>query len=492
MPLGFPGAGGGGRRHYEALGIDPSASPEDIKKAYRRLALQHHPDKGGSPEQFKEISTAYTILSDPKKREIYDKYGEEGLSILESGWFGEEGNEILPFLMNPHFIGLVVLAMLLLLSVVVLVPVFLVVQIDNAVSWNWGAVFIPIWILLVLFLAFAVGRIFLIKTSKFSAILFLFQAIFIAIFFAFICARLDNTVTWDVPAYLSPLYAFEAVNIIKRARKSTYASYVDAASNASGQEKISFLGMGFVGYLIRQWFWWSHRVLFLLLLTFRLRDHDYSWWIPCIPFITGLVLGLALKIADDKQAAKAPSENGDEQSEEDRQNARTWSSFTTVLVLLMGSLMMIFIGLLATHLDKETYTLAVVFIPVFIVLGFLVCCCFCCIPCICFCMGGDKGQDRDPLRAMPDFMSPSRQRFLLDTSHAPPPATSSMPSSSSSSAAPSPHTAPSSSSSHDPSSSSSSSSDQNSFSLLVPSSSSSFLLPPSSLSSSSYQALPQP
>lgn len=65
---------------YEALGVPRNASTEDIKKAYRRLAVLHHPDKGGDAEKFKEILLAYEILSNPQKRCMYDQYGEEGLS----------------------------------------------------------------------------------------------------------------------------------------------------------------------------------------------------------------------------------------------------------------------------------------------------------------------------------------------------------------------------------------------------------------------------
>jgi len=55
---------------YGALGIQKGSSEADIKKAYRKLAMQHHPDKGGDPEQFKQIQGAYDILSDPQKRRI--------------------------------------------------------------------------------------------------------------------------------------------------------------------------------------------------------------------------------------------------------------------------------------------------------------------------------------------------------------------------------------------------------------------------------------
>lgn len=70
-----------GRDYYKTLGISKGATEEDIKKAYRKQALKWHPDKNKSSaaeEKFKEIAEAYEVLSDPKKREIYDQYGEEG------------------------------------------------------------------------------------------------------------------------------------------------------------------------------------------------------------------------------------------------------------------------------------------------------------------------------------------------------------------------------------------------------------------------------
>jgi DnaJ family protein A protein 2 len=65
--------------YYDVLDLEKSASDSDIKKAYRKKAMTAHPDKGGDAEAFKLIGEAYSVLSDPEKRQIYDKYGKAGL-----------------------------------------------------------------------------------------------------------------------------------------------------------------------------------------------------------------------------------------------------------------------------------------------------------------------------------------------------------------------------------------------------------------------------
>ena len=65
--------------YYKILGVAKNASPQEIKRAYRKLALQYHPDKNfGSAERFKEINEAYQVLSNPQKRAQYDQFGSVG------------------------------------------------------------------------------------------------------------------------------------------------------------------------------------------------------------------------------------------------------------------------------------------------------------------------------------------------------------------------------------------------------------------------------
>lgn len=79
--------------YYKILGVDKNASVDEIKKAYRKLALEYHPDRGGGAEaekKFKEVNEAYQILSDPQKRSQFDQFGST-FDQADRGFSGFEG-----------------------------------------------------------------------------------------------------------------------------------------------------------------------------------------------------------------------------------------------------------------------------------------------------------------------------------------------------------------------------------------------------------------
>jgi molecular chaperone DnaJ len=79
------------RDYYEILGIGKDASADEIKKSFRKLAIEHHPDRGGQEEKFKEITEAYEVLKDPEKRQRYDQFGHAGVGNDPGAGFGGGG-----------------------------------------------------------------------------------------------------------------------------------------------------------------------------------------------------------------------------------------------------------------------------------------------------------------------------------------------------------------------------------------------------------------
>jgi len=91
-----------GKDYYKILGVSKTANDDELKKAYRKLALKFHPDKNQAPgaeEKFKQIGEAYDVLSDPRKRQIYDQVGEEG---LKQGAGAEPSSGGMPHFQQQH------------------------------------------------------------------------------------------------------------------------------------------------------------------------------------------------------------------------------------------------------------------------------------------------------------------------------------------------------------------------------------------------------
>lgn len=74
--------------YYDILGVSKTASADEIKRAYRKKAHQHHPDKGGDEKKFKEINEAYQVLGNAQKRAQYDRFGKAGAGGGQSGFGG--------------------------------------------------------------------------------------------------------------------------------------------------------------------------------------------------------------------------------------------------------------------------------------------------------------------------------------------------------------------------------------------------------------------
>lgn len=159
--------------YYDILEVQPDATFDDIRKAYKRQALKYHPDKNqGVPdaeEKFTRIKEAYDVLSDPKKRQWFDLVGKEGIEATNN-----------PSNMSPDVFSRIVTnlpsgfrwGILLILVVLLFAPLYFIMtlcyKIDGRLSWRWLYVFVPLYpldILIVIFDALSIPSLIAIRKS---------------------------------------------------------------------------------------------------------------------------------------------------------------------------------------------------------------------------------------------------------------------------------------------------------------------------------------
>ena len=87
---------------YKELGISYNATEKEIKNAYRKLAIKHHPDKGGDPEKFKQVAAAYETLTNKDKKNIYDQFGSVNSNIDPMDIFRQFSQMNKSFFIDPY------------------------------------------------------------------------------------------------------------------------------------------------------------------------------------------------------------------------------------------------------------------------------------------------------------------------------------------------------------------------------------------------------
>jgi hypothetical protein len=152
--------------YYEILNIHRKCSKEAIKSAYRRQSLQLHPDKlaqkGIQPtneqkQQFLKIKEAYDVLSDPKRRTLYDELGGSGMKLLDSPHEINPLDLVKNFQKNRSDRASLMLLIFLLFVLLFIFPILIALKCDNRISGSWIAVWIPAWTVDLIFIISAIS-----------------------------------------------------------------------------------------------------------------------------------------------------------------------------------------------------------------------------------------------------------------------------------------------------------------------------------------------
>ncbi|KAJ1966917.1 hypothetical protein IWQ62_002171 [Dispira parvispora] len=394
---------------YQVLGVARDAPPTEIKRAYRTLALRYHPDKNPSAaDQFKAINEAYEVLGDPKKRQVYDRYGEAGVNMLDS----MAGPLLDPALGDQ--LCTIALGLTLVLGLVVIFLSFLSVRVDDKVQWQYIVVFIPLFVvdglLLVVLTQHNLAqsqaehtlnedeeealssipaedrqreREAQLKRRKhmsfFNGILTLVYVLLFTLFQIFVALRLDHYVTWSAGLVFIPWFILEGLNLLRLGLE--YAHSLAMVIPILEDEPISAKVYAYIHLTYSVFWFFVLRIVFAILLVLRIDESiSCHWAIVFIPvYLVGFKYLVSLVYLRWRVSKYTQSGSG---------HTKEAMLFYVGLVVFVitGTLVYAFVGLLVKRLQVSTSVqVAILLVPVFIILGVLFCCSCCCLPC--FAMG---------------------------------------------------------------------------------------------------------
>lgn len=358
--------------YYQILQVPKNASAEEIKKSYRKLALQYHPDKNpDAGELFKDISEAYEVLGDEKKRGIYDKYGVYGLQMYRN--YGSD-DFMSDFIFDPSKAYQGFCLMTLLIALLIMFLAFLAQKIDEIIDWNWQSVFAPLWVFdgIIFIVIISIMRT---KDSDYQNVdddsemkakkqemkkKKIQDGIFTLLSFScFVCwqalivARLESMpdLLW---AYVwIPIYIMEGIFLV--------SMVFDILEVKKELGEIHFI------IILDMLKWKIFRYIQIAFIVARSDEVvEWDWTIVAVPVFVALPLFCIFDVIKELISSQSIGSS--------------CSKLAGYLVTF--GLFFAFIGMLVVRLDQEERNMAVVFVPLFIILSFILLCCCCCMPCM--------------------------------------------------------------------------------------------------------------
>jgi hypothetical protein len=377
------------RRLYDRLAVSPAATAEELKRAYRRLALQYHPDKcPGHEEEFQEIGKAYSVLSIPSSRRIYDRYGDLGLTVLST----VKSPALVEFLLNTRRLKLMFGGLVLVLFLAACFPFMLAWKVSGRLDWPWVGIFSPLWLLdltfgalgsLLLYLSWkAIGaqaddniptesggqEVDLNKTTFIVGtciVLAFFSGLFLQKLF--IALKLDRVISWSWWLVLLPYLIVEGTWAIWSALSMAFIIVKwDSAGKEFVPEEDRRLPWAKAYFTLVSLRYIVLRLLLVVVLILKNSSHpEMPWFAVFAPIYIILTFSLFVDLHMDRYKA------AHEIAMYTLEQAPPPSSFVIFIKYIPYSISVLitltFVGLLHSHLTTGTPSWFLVFTPIYIV-----------------------------------------------------------------------------------------------------------------------------
>ncbi|CAH0478633.1 unnamed protein product [Peronospora belbahrii] len=414
---------------YDLMGIKPDATPEEIKKAYRRKALQLHPDKRGntieSQEEFTRMKQAYDVLSDPQKREIYDQVGEDGIKLMEDyGNMSPEQMSILLF-RSMGALGIkgkcvLIFLVTLLFVFFLLIPIFWCLRADSTISWNWAVVCIPLWIVDTIYYC-CLGCTYASsnaeadqeeKTYKNPVLYKLYaflKALLLLVLQIFLALKLNRDVQWTLMEVLIPYFVYEGLNLLEGLAGGVLG-YNMLTKNSEGAgvthtEDIKKQRFALVVAVAKRMISTFARIAQAVLLGLKVDGNlgGTSWWLVFIPvwlyvaFFISFPVGKYFRAKTKaKESESTPPKDQCTHDDYTRESVTeddvvsNFSLFDALCTIVVICALMSPFFILSARLQVGSFSSIYVLLPWLIVVGLALCFVCCAISCVSF-HGSENG-----------------------------------------------------------------------------------------------------